>query len=90
MTQKTHDRILDLATRTVKMITCAVKAGYVRSEYPGEQPTFERIKHSSRMNFGHMLPYRNVFKTKEQYDLFDQVVYVKLRKNSVLKAIRGL
>ena len=88
MNNKTEKKVRDLARETVKIIKSVVLTGQYRPEFPGEKPTFERIKHSSRLNFGMIPEYRNVFKTKAQYTMFDNLVYSRLRRDSILKKMR--
>jgi len=90
MKTKTKEKVLRLARSAVKTIKTCLQFGLVRPETPDEKPTPERIRHSSRLNFGRDAEFRNVFKTRDQFELFDAYVYQRLRRDGVLKKMRGL
>lgn len=88
MKTETKNKVMRLARTVVKFVSEIVKAGAFAPEYPGEKPTPDRIRKSNRRLVGAFPELRNVFKTREQYELFDAYVYQRLRRDGILKRMR--
>ena len=88
MKDGTKDWVLGLARAAARTVKSCVERGMCVPEYEGEKPTPDRIRKSVRRAFGALPAYRNVFKTRAQYELFDAYVYQRLRRDGVLKLMR--
>lgn len=89
MTKRTIEKINNMVKVTYSAIAKCVKTGQYAPEFEGEQPTRARIKHSVRLAVRGCKAYGSMFKTKCQYEMFDEMLYTKLRKNGILAKMRG-
>lgn len=69
-----------IAAHIVRLITESVKRGTTSRHYADEQPTRERIKAS--------IPWHITGVHQDEQDYVMDIVYPKLRKNSVLAKLR--
>ena len=81
MNDNSRAKELDLiAANIVRLVTASVKRGTASRHYAGEQPTRERIKAS--------IPWNITGVSQDEQDYVMDIVYPKLRKNSVLAKLR--
>ena len=94
MKNTTKAKIIDIGRTTVRAIKLDIKLGLIRPEGPDEKPNRANVRALGRQAAVRAWPswreVQNVFRTKCQYDLFDQYVWQRLRRDSVLKALREM
>jgi len=94
MKNATKTKVVNIGRTTVRAIKLDVKLGFIRPERPDEKPNRANVRALGRQAAFRAWPdrteLRNVFKTKCQYELFDQYVWQRLRRDSVLKALRNM
>ena len=94
MKNATKTKVVDIGRATVRAIKLDVLLGRIRPEGPDEKPNRANVRDLGRQTAVRAWPNWNevqaMFKTKSQYELFDQYVWQRLRRDSVLKALRNM
>ena len=94
MKNATKTKVVNIGRTTVRAIKLDVKLGLIRPEGPDEKPNRANVRALGRQAAVRAWPNWSevvaVFKTKSQYELFDQYVWQRLRRDSVLKTLRNM